>query len=98
MQKPSESWKRIRRATLERAQRTTIDPLTPLYDLYLCACAVYLAGFLHFNFLDHGTGFNWFTACLTICVAVAAGLVPVLSGAVLTLHFTTSRLQKLLSE
>jgi hypothetical protein len=98
MQKPSENWKRIRRAALERAQRTVIDPLSPLYNIYLGVSALYLAGFLHFNFFDNGTDFTWFTACLIISVAIAGALVPVLLGAVLTLHFTTSRLQKMVSE
>ena len=60
MQPPSDNWKRIRRATLERAQRTAIDPLSPLYDLYVGVCAVYFAGVIHFNFFDYGTEFTWF--------------------------------------
>ena len=98
MQKPSDNWKRIRRAALERAQRTTIDPLSPLYDLYLGVCAVYLAGFLHFSFFDYGTEFTWFKACLIICVAVAGALVPVLTGSVLALHFASKKLERLIAE
>jgi len=98
MKKPSENWKRIRRAALERAQRTAIDPLSPLYDLYLGVCAVYLAGFLHFNFFDYSTEFTWFKACIIICVAVAGALVPLLTGSVLTLHFASKKLERLGSE
>ncbi|UWS79753.1 hypothetical protein N1037_01655 [Phaeobacter sp. G2] len=98
MQKPSENWKRIRRATLERAQRTAIDPLSPLYDLYFGVCAVYLAGFLHFSFFERGTDFSWFTACVVICVAVAGALVPVLTGSILTLHFASKKLERLIAE
>ncbi len=98
MQKPSESWKRIRRAALERGKRTAIDPLSPLYDLYLSVCAVYLAGFLHFNFFERGTDFGWFTACLIICIAVAGALVPVLTGSVLTLHFASKKMVRLIAE
>ncbi|MBZ8117497.1 hypothetical protein KUD11_02430 [Roseovarius sp. LXJ103] len=98
MQKPSENWKRIRQAALERAQRTAIDPLSPLYDLYLGVCAVYLAGFLHFNLFERGTDFTWFTACLLFCVAVAGALVPVLTGSVLTLHFASKKLERLTQE
>jgi len=98
MKKASENWKRTRQAALERAQRTTIDPLSPLYNIYLGVSALYLAGFIHFNFFDYGTDFSWFTACLIICVAVAGALVPVLSGAVFTLHFASKKLERLIAE
>ncbi|MEH6645271.1 hypothetical protein [Sulfitobacter sp.] len=97
MQSPSDNWKRIRRAALERAQRNAIDPLSPLYNIYSGVSALYLAGFLHFNFFDYSTDFNWFTACLIICVAVAGALVPVLTGSVLTLHFITVKFERLAS-
>lgn len=98
MQSPSDNWKRIRRAALERAQRTAIDPLNPLYDLYLGVCAVYLAGFLYFNFFERGTDFSWVTACIVICVAVAGALVPVLTGSILTLHFASKKLERMFAE
>jgi hypothetical protein len=98
MQPPSDNWKRIRRATLERAQRTAIDPLSPLYNIYSGVCALYLAGILHFKFFDYGTDFSWFTACLIICVAVAGALVPLLTASVLTLHFASKRLERLIAE
>jgi hypothetical protein len=98
MKKASENWKRTRRAALERAQRNTIDPLSPLYDIYLGVSALYLAGFLHLKFFDHGTDFNWFTACIIISVAVAGALVPVLTGSVLTLHFASKKLERLIAE
>jgi len=98
MQKPSENWKRIRRAALERGQRTAIDPLSPLYDVYLGVSALYLAGFLHLNFFDYSTEFTWFKACLLICVAVAGTLVPLLTGSVLTLHFASKKLDRLIAE
>ena len=98
MKNASENWKRTHRAALERAQRTAIDPLSPLYDLYVGVCAVYLAGFLHFKFFEHGTDFNWFTACMIICVAVAGALVPLLTGSILTLHFASKKLERLIAE
>ncbi|MCZ4259108.1 hypothetical protein O4H53_26505 [Sulfitobacter sp. G21635-S1] len=98
MQPPSDNWNRIRRAALERAQRTAIDPLSPLYDLYVGVCAVYLAGALYFNFFERGTDFSWYTACMVICVAVAGALVPVLTGSVLALHFASKKLERLIAE
>lgn len=98
MKKASENWKRTRRAALERAHRTTIDPLSPLYNIYMGVSALYLAGFLHFNFFDYSTEFTWFRACLIICVAAAGALVPLLTGSVLTLHFASKKLERLISE
>jgi len=98
MQPPSDNWKRIRRAALERAQRTAIDPLSPLYDFYLGVCAVYFAGFLHFNFVAHGADLNLFTAGLLIAAAVAGVLIPLLTGSVITLHFASQRLERLMNE
>jgi hypothetical protein len=98
MKNASENWKLTRRAALERAQRTTVDPLSPLYNIYLGVSALYLAGFLHLNFFDYGTDFSWFKACLIISVAVAGALVPVLTGSVLTLHFASKKLERLISE
>lgn len=98
MQKPSVNWKCIRRAVLARAQRTTIAPLSPLYDIYLGVSALYLVGFLHFNFADYSTGIDWLSACMVISVAVAGTLVPVLTGAVLILHLTSKKLDRLIAE
>ena len=98
MKKASENWKRTRRAVLERTHRTTVDPLSPLYNIYMGVSALYLAGFLHFNFFDYGTEFTWFRAGIIICVAVAGALVPVLTGSVLTLHFANVKLRKLADE
>ena len=98
MKKASENWKRTRRAALERAQRTSVDPLSPLYNIYLGVSALYLAGFLHFSFFDHGTELTWFKECLIIGVAVAGALVPVLTGSVLTLHFASKKLERLIAE
>jgi hypothetical protein len=70
---------------LERAQRTAIDPLSPLYDLYVGVCAMYLASFLHLNLFEHGTDLNLYAACLVIFVAITGILVPVLTGSILTL-------------
>ena len=98
MQKPSENWKRIRRAALERGKRTAIDSLSPLYDVYLGVSALYLAGFLHFSFFANGADFSWLTACLIVCVAVAGTLVPVLTGSVVTLHFASKKLERLIAE
>lgn len=98
MQQPSKNWKCIRRAVLTRVQRTAIEPLSPLYDIYLGVGALYLVGFIHFIFVDYSTGFTWVTACFLICVAIAGALVPVLTGAVLTLHFASHKLERLARE
>jgi len=98
MQPPSDNWKRIRRATLERAQRNAIEPFAPLYTVYMCVCAVYLAGFVHFKFLAHDAELNLLTASLLITAAIAGMLVPLLTGSVITLHFASRRLERLAAE
>lgn len=98
MEKASENWRRTRRAVLERAQRTTIDPLSPLYNIYLGVSALYLVGFLHFKFFGFGTDFTWLNTFLIVCVAVAGALVTVLTGSVLILHFVSKKLESLIAE
>ena len=83
---------------LERAQRTAIEPLVPLYTIYAGVCICYLVGFLRFQFFDHSADFSWVSAVQVLIVAVAGALVPVLTGSVLTLHFSHRRLEKLASE
>lgn len=98
MRQQSESWKRLRRATLERAHRTAIEPLTPLYTIYVGVCAVYLAGFLHFNFFSNNADLNWLTGSMLVVVAIAGVLIPVLTGSVLALSLANQRLQMLVDE
>ena len=98
LEKPSKKWQNLRRATLERVRRTTIEPLTPLYVIYVGVCVCYLTGFLRFQFFDHSSDLGWITAAQLLIAAFAGTLVPVLTGSVLTLHFTHRRLDKLVSE
>ena len=98
MEPPSKNWQNVRRAALERAKRTAIEPLAPLYAIYAGVCACYLVGFLRFRFFDHATDFSWVTAAQVLIVAVAGALVPVLTGSVLTLHFAHRRLDRLAAE
>ncbi len=98
MQPPSDNWKRIRRAALERAQRTAIEPLEALFTAHVAVCVYYLVGSLHFQFLDYSQAFSWIEAVQLLTVAVAGVLVPILTGAVLTLHFASQRLQQLTDE
>lgn len=98
MEKSSKNWQDLRRATLERARRKAVEPLVPLYTIYAGVCACYLVGFLRFQFFDHGAAFSWITAAQVLVVAVAGALVPVLTGSVLTLHFTHRKLDALATE
>ncbi|GLQ28072.1 hypothetical protein [Sulfitobacter pacificus] len=97
MQQPSENWKRLRHAVLDRAHRTAIEPFSPVYNVYVAVCAVYLAGFAHFNLFADGAELNLFSASLLIAAAFSGALVPLLTGAVVTLHLTSRRLQHLVN-
>jgi hypothetical protein len=98
MQKPTDNWKRTRRAALERVQRTVFDPFSPIFGCYLGACVLYLVAFLHFSVFDHGIGLNYFTASLAICAVIAGALVPVLSGSVAVLYYANKKLDRLICE
>ena len=49
MQIPSDQWKKLRRAALERARRKMIEPLEVVHLALLGASALYLVGFLRFK-------------------------------------------------
>lgn len=83
---------------VERACRTAIEPLIPLYSIHFAACVCYLIGFVRFQFFDPSTGFTFFTAVHLLLVLVSGALVPVLAGSVFALHFANRRLQRLASE
>lgn len=98
MQPPSDNWKQIRRAALERARRRAIEPLLPLYTIYVCVCVCYLAGFLRFQFFEIPAEIQWLTALQLIIVVTTGALVPILTGSVVATHFSDTRLQKLADE
>jgi len=62
------------------------------------ACACYLSGFLRFKLFDYSNDFGWIMALQLLIVVVAGGLIPILTGSVLTLHFTQRRLDNLMEE
>lgn len=98
MQKPSDNWKRLRRAVLERVHQDTIERLEPIFMVYLIASAVYLAGFLHFNFIHQPLEYSWLAGVTIISVAISGVLVTLLTGSVLTLFLTSKRLERLINE
>lgn len=98
MQKPSDNWKRTRRATLERAQRTLAAPLTPLCTICSGAIALVLAVFLCLNLFHFEAGFGWFTTCLIISSAAAGALLPFLVVAILTLELANKKMDHLVGE
>ena len=88
----------MRRAALERARRTTMEPLAPLYLIHFGVCVYYLVGFVRFQFFDPSADFNLLTVAHLLTVAVSAALVPILTGSVFTLHFANRKLQRLVAE
>jgi hypothetical protein len=98
MQKPSDQWKKLRRAVLERARRNMIEPLEVVHLALLGASALYLTGYLRLSLFAQNGEFSLASGAFILLVAAAGLLVPVLTGSALTLHFTDRRLGKLLSE
>jgi len=98
MNKPSKKWKCMRRAVLGRAQRTAIEPLETLFTIHVAVCVYYVVGCLYFQFFDHSGSFTLIETIQLLTVAFAGVLVPILTGSVMTLHFASRKLQKLVNE
>jgi hypothetical protein len=88
----------MRRAAVERAHRTAVEPLTPLYLIHFGVCVCYLVGIMRFQFFDPSTGFTLLTAVHLLIVVVSGALVPILTGSVFTLHLANRKLQRLAAE
>ncbi|WP_299502481.1 hypothetical protein [uncultured Roseobacter sp.] len=96
MQKPSDHWKKLRRAALERARRNMIEPLEVVPLALLGASALYLVGFLRLNLFGQNGEFSLASGAFVLLAAAAGLLVPVLTGSVLTLRFADRRLARLI--
>ena len=98
MRKPSDQWKKLRRAALERARRNMIEPLEVIHLALLGASALYLAGFLRLHLFGQTGEFSLASGVFVLLVAAAGLLVPVLTGSAVTLHLADRRLGQLLRE
>ena len=93
MNEPSKQWQQIRRATLDRARRQVIDPMQPLITLFVATVLLYSAGFVRLNMLaETGQNYTWLDALQILGTAVSGLLLLILSGAVMTLGFVSTRL------
>jgi hypothetical protein len=98
MQKPSDQWKKLRRAALDRARRNIVEPLEPIHTTLLVASAIYLIGYLRLTFAVQPPEFTWFSGAFIFAVALSGLLVPFLTGSVITLQFAERRFTKLIEE
>ena len=91
------SWTRLRLAVLDRVYGAAIVPINSLYHAHIAVCLFYLAGLVVlFNGVGRGP-IGILEAGLIVSVAVAAVLVPMLTGATITLQFVERKLRKLSS-
>lgn len=98
MKKPTRKWHCGRIAVLDRAKRAVIEPLEILYTIHFAVCVYYLVGFLQFKFIrDVGT-LTTVEGAQLLSVSAAGILVPILTGAVMTLRIASGRLQHLTNE
>ena len=95
MQPPSDNWKKLRRASLERARRNMIEPLEAVYAALLVVSALYLVGFLSLTFASQPGEYTLLAGAYISIVAVAGVLVPILTGSALTLRFADRRWRNL---
>lgn len=99
MNKASKNWRLLKRATLERAQRSAIDPLQPIYTLFAILTAIYLGGVSRFTFFSVRDGnYTWFDAFQLVSTALSGLLLPVLAGSVLILCLVSRRIERLICE
>ena len=98
MEKPSKNWNGIRQAVLDRARRSAIEPLEPLFKIHAAVCIYYVVGCMYFQLFDRPETLSLIESIQLLTVALAGILVPVLTGTVFTLHFASERLQKLARE
>ncbi|MEP4197096.1 MAG: hypothetical protein ABJL99_15830 [Aliishimia sp.] len=99
MNKASMNWRRLKRATLERTQRSAIDPLQPICTLFAILTAIYLGGVSRFTLLSAREGnYTWFDAFQLVSTALSGLLLPVLAGAVMILCFVSKKIEKLILE
>ncbi|MEM5469856.1 MAG: hypothetical protein ACSHWZ_18795 [Sulfitobacter sp.] len=95
MNEPSKQWQQIRRATLDRVRRQVIDPMQPLTTLFVTTVLLYSAGFVRLNMLaETGQNYTWLDALQILGTAVSGLLLLILSGAVMTLGFMSTKLAK----
>ena len=98
MQKPSDQWKKLRRSTLERARRKTVEPLEALYLAHLAVSVMYLAGFLWLSMTEGPQQFTIWASASILLISFAGIFVPILFGSVLVLRITDWRIERLLAE
>ena len=98
MEKPSKEWQLLRRATLERAKKNTVQALSPIYSAFFLASFIYLACFSLLFFGGAPTQFTWLLGSFVIAAAISGLILPVLTGAALTLYFTHKKLEYLVNE
>ena len=98
MRKPSDHWKKLRRATLERAYRKLAQPLEPVFLLLLICSSVYLSGFTSLLLVDQMQAFNWLTGLAVSVVAISGLLLPFVLASAITLFFMARSLKNLVEE
>lgn len=96
MKKPSKNWLLLKRATLERVQRTAIDPLQPVYTLFAVLTAIYLGGVSRFTFFSVRDGdYSWFDVVQVASTALSGLMLPVLAGSAIVLCFISRKIEQL---
>lgn len=86
MKEPSEPWRKLRRATFERARCNATESLRRVFHANLFASSFYLVGLLHLYFGGVPTQFTLITAAYIVSLTLPAVLVPLLLGAVLAIN------------
>jgi hypothetical protein len=95
LNKASKRWNMLRHSVLERTRREVIEPLGPLYLIFLGTSVFYLIGLSRLSLVQQTTEYSVIAAILILAIAAAGLALPFLTGAVLTLHAADRKLERL---
>ncbi|WP_298259608.1 hypothetical protein [uncultured Litoreibacter sp.] len=95
MNKASKRWNMLRHSVLERTRREVIDPLGPLYLIFLGTSVFYLIGLGRLSLVQQPTEYSVLAAIIIFAIAAAGFALPFLTGAVLTLRAADRKLERL---
>lgn len=92
MQEPSENWRKLQRATLERVQRNAIETLERVNLLYLLTIVGFWVGFSWLGQYEQAANYSLLQAVGIFFVGACGLLVPIFTGSVVALYYSSTRL------
>ena len=95
MNKASKRWNMLRHSVLERTRREVIEPLGPLFLVFLGTRVFFLIGLGRLSLAQQTAEYSVSAAIMIFAIATAGLALPFLTGAVLTLRAADRKLERL---